>query len=447
MAATLTNWAGNVEFTTRTLHRPASPGRLRDLVADAAAAGGRLKVLGSGHSFNRIADTTGALLALDALPGARTAEVDTASRTVRVGGATRFGELCPVLRRHGLALPNLPSTPHFTLAGAYATGTHGSGHTGGTLAAAVRSVELLTADGETVTVTRGTGGPGGAAPEPSDEFFGSVVSLGALGVVTALTVEAVEAYEIEQYVYEGLPWPVLTEHAGRILGAAYSVSVFTDWSGPPRVWVKHRAGDPRPDLAWTGARPADGPRHPIEGMPVENATEQGGVPGPWDERLPHFRAGFVPSVGDELQSEYFVPAARAAESVAALRELGDLLAPVLQVSEIRTVAADPHWLSPAHGRDSVAFHFTWIPDTTAVGPVLLRIEEALAPFGVRPHWGKLSGTAPQALAAAYEHWTDFRTLLGRRDPAGVFRNALLDRWFPPEPDGTGRGGAERAGNP
>ncbi|GAA2429675.1 FAD-binding protein [Streptomyces macrosporus] len=414
MDAKPTNWAGNVEFAARALHRPASVERLRELVT----GGDRVRVLGSGHSFNRIADTTGDLISLDDLP--RAVEVDSASGTVRAGAATRFAELCRVLRRHGRALPNLPSTPHFTLAGAYATGTHGSGHTGGTLAAAVRSVELITADGETVTVARGA----------DDHFEGTVVSLGALGVVTALTLETCPAFEVEQYVHEGLPWPVLLDHLGEVLGAAYSVSVFTDWSGPARVWVKRRVGDPLPDLSWTGARPADGPRHPIEGMPTANATEQRGVPGPWDERLPHFRSGFVPSVGEELQSEYFVPAERAHEAAGALREIGPLLAPVLQVSEIRTVAADPHWLSPAHGRDSVAFHFTWTSDAGAVAPVLLRVEEALAPFDARPHWGKLSSTAPEALSASYGRWEEFRALLHRFDPEGVFRNETVDRYFP-----------------
>lgn len=415
MAAKPTNWAGNVEFAARALRRPTTFEELREIVA----TGDRVRVLGSGHSFNRIADTTGDLVVLDGLP--RAVEVDSANGTVRVGAATRFAELCPVLRRHGLALPNLPSTPHFTLAGAYATGTHGSGHTGGTLAAAVRSVELVTADGETVTVSRGT----------DDHFEGTVVSLGSLGVVTALTLETCPTFEVEQYVHEGLAWPAFPEDLTGVLGVAYSVSVFTDWSGPARVWVKRRVGDPPPDpTLLSGTRPADGPRHPIEGMPTANATEQSGVPGPWDERLPHFRAGFVPSVGDELQSEYFVPAERAAEAAAALVELGPLLAPVLRVSEVRTVAADPHWLSPAHGRDSVAFHFTWTSDARAVAGVLPRVEAALAPFDVRPHWGKLSSIAPEATSASYERLEDFRALLERFDPKGTFRNELIDRYFP-----------------
>lgn len=415
----LTNWAGNVEFGARRLYRPATVAELRDVVL----ANDRVRALGAGHSFNRIADTSGVLVALDQLLP-RVVDVDPASRTVRVGGGVPLAELAAGLRRHDLALPNLPSTPHFSVAGAFATGTHGSGDTNGTLAASVSTVELVTADGSETVLARG-----------DDGFEGAVTSLGALGVVTALTLDLLPRFDVEQYVYEDLGWPVLTENADAVFSAAYSVSAFTDWDGPLRLWVKRRTGDPLPDLAWTGARPADGPRHPIAGMPVANATEQLGVPGPWDERLPHFRAGFVPSVGDELQSEYFVPRADAAPAIRALRGLRTLIGPVLQVSEIRTIAADTAWLSPSHGRDSVAFHFTWIADPAAVAPVLVRIEEALAPFGVRPHWGKLSSMDPKAVAASYPYADRFRELLRRFDPAGRFRNELIDSYFPALPSG------------
>jgi xylitol oxidase len=414
MARTLTNWAGNVEFEARRLHRPASVAELRALVA----ANDRVRALGAGHSFNRIADTCGVLVSLDDLLPC-VIDVDPGRRTVRVGGGVRLAELCAELRRHGLALPNLPSTPHFSVAGAVATGTHGSGDGNGTLAAGVSSVELVTADGSQVVLSRG-----------EDDLEGAVTSLGALGIVEALTFDLRPGFEVEQYVYEGLPWSALVDHLDGIYSAAYSVSAFTDWDGSLRLWVKRRTGDPLPDLTWTGARPADGPRHPIDGMPVANATGQLGVPGPWDERLPHFRAGFMPSVGDELQSEYFVPRADAAEAVKALRELRAFISPVLQVGEIRSIAADTAWLSPSHGRDSIAFHFTWIADPSAVAPVLLRIEAALAPFGVRPHWGKLSSMDPGTVAASYEHGHRFRELLGRLDAAGKFRNELIDSYFP-----------------
>ncbi|GAA3761548.1 xylitol oxidase [Spinactinospora alkalitolerans] len=416
MAAHATNWAGNVEFAARSLHSPASIAELREVVA----GNDRVRALGTGHSFNRIADTTGALVTLDRMPAV--AEVDADRASARVGAGVRLDALCAALRRHGLALPSLPSTPHFTLAGACATGTHGSGDSVGTLAAAVSSIELVTADGTPVVLSRG-----------SEGFEGAVTSLGALGVATALTLDLCPAFEVEQHVHEGLAWSALTERFDDVFAAAYSVSVFTDWADRIRTWVKRRVGDPLPDLAWTGARPADGARHPIEGMPTANTTDQMGAAGPWDERLPHFRAGFLPSAGAELQSEYFVARADAAQAVKALREIGPEVSPVLQVSEIRTVAADSDWLSPSHGRDSVAFHFTWIADAAAVAPVLTRIEEALAPFDARPHWGKLSTTAPETLRASYERWDDFRRLLRRFDPAGKFRNPLIDHYFPAAP--------------
>lgn len=419
MAEKLTNWARNVEFqAVGGLRTPASAAELSELVAGAGVRRERVRALGAGHSFSRIADTTGTLVSLSRMP--RLAEVDTAARTVRAGAGMTLAQLSAALRPYGLALPNLPSTPHFTLAGTYATGTHGSGDRNGTLADAVRSVELIAADGESRTFDHG---------DPA--FGGAVTSLGALGIATAFTLGLCPAFEVEQHVYEGLPWAALTEHVDDVLAAAYSVSVFTDWVGDAvRLWLKRRVDDPLPDLAWTGARPAAHPHHPIEGMPTANATEQLGVAGPWDERLPHFRSGFMPSSGAELQSEYLVPRADAAAALSALRALGPLLAPVLQVAEIRSVAADGQWLSPSHGRASVAFHFTWHPDPDAVAPVLVRMEEALAPFDARPHWGKLCSTAPEALRRSYARWDDFAALLHRHDPAGTFRNALVDRYFP-----------------
>ncbi|MGI5119546.1 FAD-binding protein [Marinactinospora thermotolerans] len=420
MVARPRNWAGNIEFEARRLEEPDSLDRLREIVT----GHDRVRVLGTGHSFNRIADTTGVLVSLRSLP--RAADLDPARGTVRVDGGTRLDELCAFLRRHGLALPDLPSSPHFTVAGACATGTHGSAHATGTLASFVTSVELLTWDGSTVVLTHGDA-----------DFGGAVTSLGALGVVTALSLRPCSGFEVEQRVYEEVGWDVLTDRFTDVFTAAHAVSAFTDWSAPVRLWVKHRVGAPRDDLGWTGARAADAPRHPIAGMPAGNATEQLGTAGPWDERLPHFRAGSMPSAGAELQSEYFVPLAAAAPAVEALREAGAEISPMIQTAEIRVVAADDCWLSPSHGRDSVAFHFTWVPEPRAVASVIARVEEALAPFDPRPHWGKLSALPPEGLRASYEYWDDFRRLVDRLDPVGRFRNALIDHYFP-APSGPAR---------
>ncbi len=416
------NWAGNVEFRAVRVRRPRTVAGLRAVVAGST----RARAVGTRHSFSPIADTPGVLIATVGLPAV--AEIDTAAATVTVGAGVRYGDLAQRLNAAGWALPNLGSLPHISVGGACATATHGSGSGNGNLASAVRALELVTADGGLVTVDRDGGG---------DRFRGAVVGLGALGVVTTLTLDLVPAYRVRQYVYEDLPASELTGHFDEIMGAAYSVSVFTDWQGSRhnQVWLKHRDGDPENFPAgrpWHGARPADGPRHPVPGMPASQATQQQGIPGPWHERIPHFRPGFTPSSGTELQSEYLLPRQAAVPAITALAGLRDLFAPVLQIAEIRTVAADECWMSTCYRQDSAAFHFTWTLDPAAVRPVVAAIEERLAPLGARPHWGKVFGMAPRAVRARYPRWDDFRALAGSLDPAGKFRNDFMDAYFPRE---------------
>jgi alditol oxidase len=387
----------------------------------------RMRALGTGHSFNRIADTPGELISTAALP--TVADIDTAAATVTAGAGVRYGDLAQRLDAAGWALPNLGSLPHISVAGACATATHGSGDRNRNLPAAVRALDLVTADGSLLTLDRAGSG----------RFPGAVVGLGALGIVTTLTLDLVPAFQVRQYVYEDLPAGQLTGHFDEIMGAAYSVSVFTGWQGGRhrQVWLKHREGDPETFTAgrpWHGARPAAGPRHPVPGMPAATTTPQGGVPGPWHERLPHFRLGFTPSSGTELQTEYLLPRQAAVPAIEALSGLGELFAPVLQISEIRTVAADEAWLSTAYRQDSVALHFTWILDTGAVLPVIAAVERELVPLGARPHWGKVSGMAPEAVRARYPRWDDFRALARSLDPAGKLRNDFMDRYFPREDD-------------
>lgn len=406
---TVTNWAGNIIYTAEKLHRPRSLDALRAVVADSA----RLRVLGSGHSFNEIAEpgADGVLLSLDALPSE--VAVDTAARTVRVGGGVRYAELARVVHAHGLALPNMASLPHISVAGSVATGTHGSGVANGPLAAAVREVELVTADGSTLVVGR-----------DDPRFDGMVTSLGALGVVTALTLDLEPDYEVAQHVFTELPLEGLDYEA--VAASAYSVSLFTDWRAPGfrQVWLKRRTDQAEVDFPW--AAPATEKMHPVPGMPAVNCTEQFGVPGPWHERLPHFRAEFVPSSGAELQSEYLLPRGHATAAMHAVEEIGAVLAPVLQTCEVRTIAADAQWLGPAYGRDSVALHFTWVEDTELVLPVVRRLESALDGFDARPHWGKVFTTAPATLRARYPRLADFAALAAGLDPAGTFRNAFVE---------------------
>jgi xylitol oxidase len=413
----LTNWAGNVSFGAAAFHQPTSVTELQRLVATSA----RVKALGRGHSFSRIADTTGDLVSLARLPKLMT--IDAARSQVTVAAGVTYGELAPRLDQAGYALANLGSLPHISVAGAVATGTHGSGNSRGSLATAVAAIDLVTATGDLVTLSRDRSG---------DEFAGAVVSLGALGIAIALTLDVEPTYQVRQYVYQDLPFAVLDDHLDEVLASADSVSLFTNWREPviSQAWLKQRTGQarPRPPALWLGARLADGRRHPL-GLDPAACTPQLGVPGPWHERLPHFRLDFTPSAGHELQSEYLIARPRALDAIRAIRAIGGRVAPVLQVAEIRTVAADGLWLSPCYQRESTAFHFTWIDDYAAVAPVMAIVEEQLAPLDPRPHWGKLFTIAPERIAAEYQRLPDFAELMHDHDPCGKFRNPFTGAYL------------------
>jgi alditol oxidase len=416
-----TNWAGNVVYSAARFCSPSSVPELQELVASSR----RIRARGTGHSFNAIADTTGDSVSLDAMPPAMS--VDLEAQTVTVGAGVRYGQLAAYLQGHGLALPNLGSLPHISVGGACATGTHGSGRTNGVLATSVSAIDMVTADGSLTHLSREADG---------DELAGSVISLGSLGVVTSLTLDVVPSFDVRQVVYDDLPEAEVDRHFDEILSAGYSVSLFSTWTGATlhQAWLKLLVDDPAaawsPEPRWMGGRLADGPRHMTPGMPPVNCTLQEGVAGPWHERLAHFRVEFTPSSGDELQSEYFVPGDAARDAWRALRTLAPQVAPLVQSSEIRTVAADDLWISPAHERDSVAFHFTWRPDAAAVAAVLPAVEAALAPNAARPHWAKVSTVPAEEVARLYRRYDDFVDLLRRRDPGGKLRNDLVDRFFP-----------------
>lgn len=394
------NWAGNITYRAREVVRPRSVDALRQLVADRD----RVRALGSRHSFNDLADGPGTLVSLEELPD----EIVVTGQQVSVPAGVRYGVLASFLQERGLALPNMASLPHISVAGAIATGTHGSGDGNGCLSTAVAGLELVTSSGGLRTLWRG-----------DPEFAGSVVALGALGVVTRVTLDVRPTFEVRQQVYPSVPWSTVAGELATVFASGYSVSVFTDWVGDAQVWVKSLAPV---ELPYT---PAEGPVHMLPGESVAAVTEQGGVPGPWLDRLPHFRLGHKPSAGAELQSEYLLPRESAPEALTRLREMGPRIAPLLQITELRTVAADGLWLSPAGGRDVLGVHFTWKLDVPGVLGLLPSLEAVLLPLGARPHWGKLFHTTE--VGALYPRWADFLELRAHHDPAGKFANSFLDR--------------------
>jgi xylitol oxidase len=404
------NWAGNYTYSAERVHRPSTLEQVREIVASAP----RVRVLGSRHSFSDIADST-ELVTLAGLPA--DVVVERAAGTVSFGAGMTYGDLAGVLWQEGLALHNMASLPHISVAGAVATATHGSGDASGNLATAVVGLEIVTSGGEIVTASRGDA-----------DFDGLVVGLGALGAVTRLTLDVEPAYEVRQRVFEGLTWDALYGHFDEITASGDSVSVFTGWRQiVDQVWVKSRVTDApeqvRGDLF--GARAATVDRHPILGLDPVNCTPQLGRPGPWSDRMSHFRLGFTPSSGEELQSEFLVPREHAVAAIQAMQALEDRIRPVLQVCEIRTVAADRLWMSPQYARDTIGIHFTWMPKPDEVACVLADVEAALAAFQARPHWGKVFLADAVTLARRYERHPDFIGLVERLDPRGAFCNPWL----------------------
>jgi alditol oxidase len=405
------NWAGNYKYRADKLHRPSTLDQVQEVIVNAP----RIRVLGSRHSFTDIADSS-ELLTLDGLPADLV--IDHSAGTVSFSAGLTYRELVEALKAEDVALANLASLPHISVAGAVATATHGSGDDNGNLATTVAGLEVVTSSGEILTASRG-----------DVDFDGLVVGLGALGATTRLILDVEPAYRARQRVFEGLGWDALYANFDEITSAGYSVSVFTRWGKAiDQVWVKSRVTDaPEPDRGdLFGAIAATVDRHPILGLDPVNCSPQLGVPGLWSDRLAHFRTNFTPSSGEELQSEYLVPRQHAIAAIQAVCALTDAVQPVLQVSEIRTVAADRLWMSPQYGQDTIGIHFTWKREPDAVERVLVDIEGALAPFDARPHWGKVFLANAASIAPLYERLPDFTRMVDRLDPRGAFRNAWLN---------------------
>ena len=408
------NWAKNLEYRAQQLHRPTSVGDVQRLVSERD----RIRVLGTGHCFNRIADTEETQVSVRALD--EVVAFDREEGRVTIQGGASYGQVCETIDANGFALRNLASLPHISIVGAAATATHGSGAKNQNMATAVSAVEFVAADGALITLSQ---------EEDSEIFDGVPVSLGGLGPVTEVTLDVVPSFDLRQHVYRDLPVSSMRSHFREIMESGYSVSLFTDYRGDRlnQVWRKQKVGqsteEPLPEFF--GAVPCQEKMHPVPGENPEFCTDQFGKPGPWYDRLPHFRMGFTPSSGEEIQSEYFVSREHSVEAYDAIAQLADEIAPHLQISEIRFIDGDELWMSTAHGEPKTAFHFTWEQNCSALRRLLPKIEEALRPYNPRPHWGKAFTMSPGEVRSRYDRIDDFTDLLATYDPEGKFRNDYL----------------------
>ncbi|MEO6547671.1 MAG: FAD-binding protein [Ferruginibacter sp.] len=411
----LKNWAGNLTYGTGNVYYPKTVQEVQDAVKKC----NKLKALGSRHSFNTIADSKENQVSLNELNNL--VSLDKVANTVTVESGMRYGELAPLLHENGYALHNLASLPHITIAGACATATHGSGVKNGNLSTAVAAFEFVNAAGELVNLSRKDG----------DLFKGAVVGLGAFGIITKVTLDLQPTFNMQQVVYRNLPMSELAKNFVAIVSAGYSVSLFTDWKNKNinEVWVKSKienGNTAAPPKELFGAKAATENMHPVDGQSAENCTEQMGIPGTWYERMPHFKMGFKPSAGVELQGEYFVPIEHAYDAIMAIEKLHEKISPHLFISEIRTINADDLWMSPCYQQTCVAIHTTWKQEVDTVMNLIPLLEEQLAPFSPRPHWAKLFTMPPSILHSRYERLEDFKKLVKQYDPGGKFRNDFLN---------------------
>ncbi len=415
----LANWAGNYQYQSEANVIPSNAEDFKSQLKRLKKA----KALGTRHCFNNIADTTGTQLSTQKLE--EVFELNTEELTVTVGAGIKYGTLGTYLQENGWALHNLASLPHISVGGACATATHGSGIGNGNLSSAVRGYELLTANGNTQWYD--------ALSQP-EKFYAGVVNLGALGIITKIKLAIEPTFNVSQVVYENLPMEALKDNFDVIMGSGYSVSLFTHWldKNINQVWVKSKlaSNEGIPAQAdFFGAKPSPVDLHPIKEISAENCTPQLGVPGPWHERLPHFKMNFMPSAGAELQSEFFIPRKLAYQGIMAVEKLKDQIHPALLVTEIRTIAADKFWMSTAYNEDMIAIHFTWKQEPKLVMPLLPKIEAALEPFGVKPHWGKIFTLNPTILQSRYPKYQDFMKWKKELDPDDVFQNEFLQKWL------------------
>ena len=407
------NWSGVYSYAAKAVAHPTSLDGLRTIVSRAP----KVHAVGSRHCFNGIADSL-EMLALDRMP--MPVEIDRTSSTVTVNPGMRYYELLQALEREGLAIHNTASLPHITVGGAVASATHGSGDKLQNLAGAVAALELVTGDGEILRVARGDA-----------DFEGMVVHVGALGVVSQITLDVQPSYRMRQEVFLDLDWDVLYEQFDEIMSSGDSVSMFTDYGDTVNeLWVKTRVADedawvPRTELF--GARAATVQTHPVSRLDGLVCTDQMGVPGPWCDRLPHFKVEAIGDAGNEMQAEYMVDRKDAVAGIRTLKELSEVVRPYILAAEFRSVAPDDLWLSSAYQRETICLHYATIADPGVPNEMLPVVERALEPFAPRPHWGKLFVATADELAPRYPKMGDFRALANRLDPNGKFRNEFLDR--------------------
>ena len=427
-AAPWSNWAGNERAVAARVAHPASADEVAAEVDKAAAAGLRVKPVGHGHSFTAAALTDGVRLELDRLAGL--VAVDPGARLVTVGAGTHLRDLNRLLAEHGLALPNLGDIDAQTISGALATGTHGTGAGYGCLSTFVHALELVTGTGDTVRCS---------AEENPDVFRAAQVSVGALGVVTQVTLRCDEAFTLRAEERPATLAEALTGLDGHVEGNDHFEFYWFPYT--ERVQLKRNNRVPASD------QPLSRFRGWLDDEFLSNTVFAGAC------KLGRATPALVPMISRIsaralsarvytapsyevfctsrrvrfVEMEYGLPREALHEAFQGLRKVVDRLPfNVVFPVEVRFTAADDIWLSHGYGRDAayVAIHqYVGMP----YEEYFRRFEEIAVGLGGRPHWGKMHFRDAAYFSSAYPRFGDFQAVRDRLDPDRVFANAYLDR--------------------
>ena len=426
------NWAGNHRSVASAVATPGSTAQVADAVRSAVARGQTIKPVGTGHSFTPAAATSGVRLELGALSGL--VDVDHEARLVRVRAGTTLTSLNIELARHGLALPNLGDIDVQTVSGALATGTHGTGAGYGCLSTFVTALELVTGTGDVLRCSR---------EDNPDVFMAALVGVGAIGVVTEVTLRCVDAFILHADERPAPVDDVLSSLERRIADNDHFEFYWMPYTERTLAKANNRVdhdSKPRGRLAaW------------VNDDLLENTVLGGvcrlcrAVPPLTPTLLRATARAFSPRVYTErsdvvftsprrvrfVEMEYGLPREALPEAFAGLRRLIDRLPGKVSLPvEVRFTAADDIWLSHGYGRDNayIAIHqFIGIP----YEEYFRGFEEICAPLGGRPHWGKMHYRDAQSLRAAYPHFDDFLAVRDKLDPGRTFANDYTTQVFGP----------------
>jgi L-gulonolactone oxidase len=389
-ANTWENWSGSVTAQPTDYYEPETEADLVEIV-ERHAPEDSIRAVGAGHSFTRLAETDDVLVSMDKFTGVESVDPDANQATVTAG--TRLEDMNATLAEHGLAMENLGDIDQQRLAGGMLTGTHGTGTEFGVLATQIAELRLVTASGEVETLT----------PEDGDRFEAAQVSLGALGLVSAITLDLLPAYDLRA-VERRIDTDVAVEHIQEAFETNRHAEFFW-W--PTEGFADVKTITP-PDVK------------PTPDLP--EATVQSDESGPSHE--------VFPTVRDIRfnEMEYGVPAGDGLDAFAEIRDLVESRDDVEFPVEFRYVQGDDIPLSPAHGEDRVfiavhKYHEKPYADFFAAA------EEIFRSYDGRPHWGKHHTRTADDLATLYPRWGDFQKVRHNLDPDGVFLNEYVAAIF------------------